>query len=133
MQKDFTGRCDAGKAPRFDDQQYPAPPALAAYLARLTTALGVEPERRNLRRWIYVQEGRDHYHYDAIIVSLNLKTHEVRCESDDPTHQPTKEEIESIKAEKFENWPHSISATDGGVDRLRKMLRENNEDPTLFV
>src|SRR5262249_15786153 len=114
MQKDYTGSGHKSKDPRFDDRQYPAPPALAAYLARLTATLRVEPERRNLRRWVYIQEGRDHYHYDAIIVSLDLVTHVVRCESDDETHQPTKEEIESIKAEKFEGWPHSINATDAG-------------------
>ena len=133
MQRDFTGNFPPGKAPRFDDQEYPAPPALKAYLARLTAALSVEPQRRNLRRWVYVQEGRDHYHYDKVIVSLDLKTYEVRCESDDETHQPTEEEIEAIKAEKYEGWPHAINATDAGAEQLRKMLRKNNEDPTLFV
>src|SRR5262249_19160596 len=33
----------------------------------------------------------------------------------------------------YEGWPHAINATDAGVAALRKMLRKNNEDPTLFV
>src|SRR5262245_15283325 len=115
MQEEFSGRGTNRKAPHFDDRQYPAPPALEAYLPRLTTALGAPPQRRNLRRWVWVQEGRDHYHYDAVVITLNLTTHEVHCKSDDETHHPTPDEIESIKAEKYPDWPHSIIATDGLV------------------
>src|SRR6516225_5551922 len=70
------------KAP-LDGSDYHKLPALAAYIAR------VGAEQRNFRRFVIKLEGREHYHYDGVIIRI---TKEGAIECSDEEHAPTKEE-----------------------------------------
>ena len=124
-----------GKVPHFTDaNEFPVGPALQAYLDRVANALGVPVERRSIRTWVFVQEDRDRYHYDAVVISIDLKTHEIRC--NDPAYQP--EDAEQIKiTEELETsvkWPKSISTSESAVQHgLRNDIRKlRGKDPILF-
>jgi hypothetical protein len=117
MQFEVTRKDRGWKAPNYD-HEFPIGPALKAYLARIAADLNVEPERRSFRRWVFVEEARDHYHHDKVVVTVDAKTHTVRCKSDNPDHQPKPDEVEAIEAEKPPililpddgGWPASVPA-----------------------
>jgi len=51
----------------LDGADYHNLSALAAYIAR------VGAEKRNFRRFVIKLEGRDHYHYDAVIIRITQR------------------------------------------------------------
>jgi Family of unknown function (DUF5906) len=118
------------------------PPALRAYTNRLGA------EMRNFRRYVIKQEGRDHYHYDAVIISIaddgtvSLRTGRKGEVQDLEALEPSKEEQLAIKEQVAaaiaeRKWVQPLQS--GGVrdfqlNDLRKMLREyRNCEPTLFA
>jgi hypothetical protein len=117
MQEENSEKFRLGKVPHFTDaNEFPVGPALQAYLDRVANALGVPVERRSIRTWVFVQEDRDRYHYDAVVISIDLKTHEIRC--NDPAYQPEDAEKTKIneELETSVKWPKPVSSNDSGVE-----------------
>ena len=101
-------------------------PALASYIARIGA------EMRNFRRLVVRLEGRDLYHYDAVIITL---TNEGDINCPDPEYAPTDDERAAVKKE-YEGieLPQSESAGEKALWDLRKLLREKNgSEPELYV
>jgi hypothetical protein len=89
------------KSKAFDLRDYRTLPALAAYIDR------VGAEQRSFRRFVIKQEGREHYHYDAVIIEIT-KERKIKCS--DEEHGPTPKEEKAIEAElKNVEFPVSIA------------------------
>src|SRR5262249_42004735 len=97
-----------------DGSDYHDLSALAAYIDR------VGAEKRNFRRFVIKLEGRDHYHYDAVIIRIT-KDNKIECS--DKEHAPTAKEKKAIETELARaTFPKSIAAND--TYGLRKLIRE---------
>ena len=107
----------------LDGADYHNLSALAAYIAR------VGAEKRNFRRFVIKLEGRDHYHYDAVIIRIT-KDNKIECS--DKEHAPTAKEKKAIEAELARaTFPKSIAAND--TYGLRKLIRETKGRDTALL
>lgn len=104
-------------------ETWKVPPTLAAYLERIGA------EVRNFRRFVIKREGKDHYHYDAVIFRIN--DGKLKCPDGD-YEKPTDMEMEAINKESAAHqYPKSIAARD--TYELRKLLKQDGYDkPELF-
>ena len=97
------------------------PPYLAAYL----NCVGAE--MRNFKRYVIKREGRDHYHYDSIIITIDKDGKLALSPDDCPEDlKPTEQERQNIETEiaaAHALWPTSTPARD--TDELREIVGPN--------
>jgi hypothetical protein len=110
------------RAPYKMPETHKLPAALHNYLARIGA------EVRNFRKYVVTREGRDHYHYDASVISV--VDGKIVCKEEE--YAPTKEEAAAIELEiehatKNGTWPRQIDAGNSSnrglrIDGLRAMV-----------
>jgi hypothetical protein len=122
----------------IDPNNYRNIPSLAAYIDRIGA------EQRNFRRFIVKLEGKNRYHYDKVIITIDSKDGSIRCVIDgkvvkkDSEYLPTDAERAKIKealADPNIKWPHSMPTGLANIYDLKKLIAEEygRSDPTLFV